>query len=144
MADYELAARLCHLFRLDLRPVLPGLYPIVTFQYSSTTLYQVSCHIQYLFFVNWQSDMTLGAARAGRPVRQRSERGPGPALPVNAPAASPIVHRFCAAALCGRVELTYPPENGGGAGSISDQRISTPCIPWIQALYCLAERVQIQ
>jgi hypothetical protein len=25
-------------------------YPIVTFQYSSTTLYQVSYHIQYLFF----------------------------------------------------------------------------------------------
>ena len=30
-----------------------GLYPIVTFQYSSTTLIQVSYHIQYLFF---QSD----------------------------------------------------------------------------------------
>jgi hypothetical protein len=27
-----------------------GLYPIVTFQYISTTLYQVSYHIQYLFF----------------------------------------------------------------------------------------------
>ena len=27
-----------------------GLHPIVTFQYSSTTLYQVSYHIQYLFF----------------------------------------------------------------------------------------------
>jgi hypothetical protein len=27
-----------------------GLYPIVTFQYSSTTLYQVSYHIQYLVF----------------------------------------------------------------------------------------------
>jgi hypothetical protein len=27
-----------------------GLYPIVTFQYSSATLYQVSYHIQYLFF----------------------------------------------------------------------------------------------
>jgi hypothetical protein len=27
-----------------------GLYPIATFQYSSTTLYQVSYHIQYLFF----------------------------------------------------------------------------------------------
>jgi hypothetical protein len=27
-----------------------GLYPIVTFQYSSTTLYQVSYHIRYLFF----------------------------------------------------------------------------------------------
>ena len=27
-----------------------GLYPIVTFQYSSTTSYQVSYHIQYLFF----------------------------------------------------------------------------------------------
>ena len=27
-----------------------GSYPIVTFQYSSTTLYQVSYHIQYLFF----------------------------------------------------------------------------------------------
>jgi hypothetical protein len=27
-----------------------GIYPIVTFQYSSTTLYQVSYHIQYLFF----------------------------------------------------------------------------------------------
>jgi hypothetical protein len=27
-----------------------GLYPIVTFQYSSTTLYQFSYHIQYLFF----------------------------------------------------------------------------------------------
>ena len=26
-----------------------GLYPIVTFQYSSTTLYQVSCHIRCLF-----------------------------------------------------------------------------------------------
>ena len=26
-----------------------GLYPIVTFQYNSTTLYQVSYHIQYLF-----------------------------------------------------------------------------------------------
>jgi hypothetical protein len=26
-----------------------GLYPIVTVQYSSTTLYQVSYHIQYLF-----------------------------------------------------------------------------------------------
>jgi hypothetical protein len=25
-----------------------GLYPIVTFQYSSTTLYQVSYHIRYL------------------------------------------------------------------------------------------------
>ena len=27
-----------------------GSYPIVTFQYSSTTLYQVSYHIQWLFF----------------------------------------------------------------------------------------------
>jgi hypothetical protein len=27
-----------------------GLYPIITFQYSSTTLFQVSYHIQYLFF----------------------------------------------------------------------------------------------
>jgi hypothetical protein len=27
-----------------------GFYPIVTFQYSSTTLYQVSYHIRYLFF----------------------------------------------------------------------------------------------
>ena len=27
-----------------------GLHPIVTLQYSSTTLYQVSYHIQYLFF----------------------------------------------------------------------------------------------
>ena len=27
-----------------------GLYPIVTFQYSSTALYQVSYHIRYLFF----------------------------------------------------------------------------------------------
>ena len=27
-----------------------GLYPIVTFQYSSTTSFQVSYHIQYLFF----------------------------------------------------------------------------------------------
>jgi hypothetical protein len=27
-----------------------GLYPIVTFQYSSTILYQVSYHIQYRFF----------------------------------------------------------------------------------------------
>ena len=27
-----------------------GLYPIVTFQYSATTLYQVSYHIQHLFF----------------------------------------------------------------------------------------------
>jgi hypothetical protein len=30
--------------------VTVGLYSIVTFQYSSTTLYQVSYHIQYLFF----------------------------------------------------------------------------------------------
>jgi hypothetical protein len=29
---------------------LLGQYPIVTFQYSSTTLYQVSYHIQSLFF----------------------------------------------------------------------------------------------
>jgi hypothetical protein len=27
-----------------------GLYPIVTLQYSSTTLYQVSYHVQYLLF----------------------------------------------------------------------------------------------
>ena len=27
-----------------------GLYPIVNFQYSSTTLYQVSYHIKYLLF----------------------------------------------------------------------------------------------
>ena len=27
-----------------------GLYPIITFQYGSTTLYQVSYHMQYLFF----------------------------------------------------------------------------------------------
>ena len=26
-----------------------GLHPIVTFQYSSTTLYQVSYHIRYVF-----------------------------------------------------------------------------------------------
>jgi hypothetical protein len=32
------------------RKVRVGLYPIVTLQYSSTTLYQVSYHIQYLFF----------------------------------------------------------------------------------------------
>ena len=32
------------------RSVGVGLYPIVTFQYSPTTLYQVSYHIQYLFF----------------------------------------------------------------------------------------------
>jgi hypothetical protein len=31
------------------RPSL-GLYPIVTSQYSSTTLYQDSCHIQWLYF----------------------------------------------------------------------------------------------
>jgi hypothetical protein len=30
--------------------VLLGLYPIVTFQYSSTTLCQFYYHIQYLFF----------------------------------------------------------------------------------------------
>jgi hypothetical protein len=42
--------------RVARHPALPpraedlGLYPIVTFQYSSTTLYQVSYHIQYLFF----------------------------------------------------------------------------------------------
>jgi hypothetical protein len=30
--------------------VASGSYPIVTFQYSSTTLHQVSDHIQYLFF----------------------------------------------------------------------------------------------
>jgi hypothetical protein len=32
------------------RARIVGLYPIVTFQYSSTTLYQVSHRIQYLFF----------------------------------------------------------------------------------------------
>ena len=32
------------------RMVRLGLYPIVTFQYSSTTLFQISYHIQYLFF----------------------------------------------------------------------------------------------
>jgi hypothetical protein len=31
-------------------PARVGLYPIVTFQYSSTTLYHISYHIQYLFF----------------------------------------------------------------------------------------------
>jgi hypothetical protein len=36
--------------RDDVLKVLLGLYPIVTLQYSSTTLYQVSYHIQYLFF----------------------------------------------------------------------------------------------
>jgi hypothetical protein len=30
--------------------VVLGLYPIVTFLYSSTTLYQFAYHIQYLFF----------------------------------------------------------------------------------------------
>ena len=30
--------------------VILGLYPIATFQYSSTTLHQVSDHIRYLFF----------------------------------------------------------------------------------------------
>jgi hypothetical protein len=29
-----------------------GLYPIANFQYTSTTLYQVSYHIQYLFFLS--------------------------------------------------------------------------------------------
>ena len=32
------------------RKVRVGLYPIVTLQYISATLYQVSYHIQYLFF----------------------------------------------------------------------------------------------
>ena len=31
-------------------PVALGLYPIATLQCSSTTLYQVCYHIQYLFF----------------------------------------------------------------------------------------------
>ena len=31
-------------------PASIGIYPIVTLRYSSTTLYQVSYHIQYLFF----------------------------------------------------------------------------------------------
>ena len=30
--------------------VMVGLYPIVTLQHSSTTSYQVSYHIRYLFF----------------------------------------------------------------------------------------------
>jgi hypothetical protein len=34
----------------DAMAVELGLYPIVTSQYSSTTLYQISYHIQYLFF----------------------------------------------------------------------------------------------
>jgi hypothetical protein len=34
---------------LHKRGVALGLYPIVTFQYSSTTSYQVSYHIQYMF-----------------------------------------------------------------------------------------------
>ena len=34
----------------DIPGVVVGLYPIVTFQYRSTTLYKVSYHIQYLFF----------------------------------------------------------------------------------------------
>ena len=32
------------------RDLRVGLHPIVTFQYSSTTLHQVSDHIQYLLF----------------------------------------------------------------------------------------------
>ena len=36
--------------RLLRRAARLGLYPIVTFQYSSTTLSQVSYHIQHLFF----------------------------------------------------------------------------------------------
>jgi hypothetical protein len=41
VATYAMAA---------LRPGAVGSYPIVTLQYSSTTLYQVSDHIQSLFF----------------------------------------------------------------------------------------------
>ena len=40
--------------RFDVLYVLPvyqvGLHPIVTSQYTSTTLYQVYNHIQYMFF----------------------------------------------------------------------------------------------
>jgi hypothetical protein len=48
LADAELtnAAQL----RGRVAVVRVGSYPIVTFQYSSTTLYQFSYHIQYLFF----------------------------------------------------------------------------------------------
>jgi alpha-glucosidase (family GH31 glycosyl hydrolase) len=35
---------------VDTVRTIVGLYPIVTFQYSATTLYQVSYHIQHLFF----------------------------------------------------------------------------------------------
>ena len=39
-----------HAFQADRATIQVGLYPIVTLQYGSTTLYQVSYHMRYLFF----------------------------------------------------------------------------------------------
>ena len=44
------AGRICKDMAQAILIAQVGLYPIVTFQYSSTTLYQVSYHIRYLFF----------------------------------------------------------------------------------------------
>jgi hypothetical protein len=52
-----------------------GFHPIVTFQYHSTTLYQVSYHIQYLFF---QSDNRMlpyrRTSQPDRPLRRHLSR----------------------------------------------------------------------
>jgi hypothetical protein len=49
-ADCKGASRGTNAVRAPAAAPPVGLYPIVTFQYSSTTLYQISDHIQYLFF----------------------------------------------------------------------------------------------
>jgi hypothetical protein len=46
-----------------------GLHPVITFQYSSTTLYQFSDHIQSLFF---ESDNRVSPQRHHREQRRRA------------------------------------------------------------------------
>ena len=56
-----------------------GLYPIVIFQYSSTTLYQVSYHIQYLFFkVTINITLGLGQPWGADVGGDAGERSHGP------------------------------------------------------------------
>jgi hypothetical protein len=56
-----------------------GLYPIVTFQYSSTTLYQFSYHIRSLFFEtdNRISPYAKGLFNLTGFLTERDASGPG-------------------------------------------------------------------
>ena len=78
-----------------------GLYPIATFQYSSTTLYHVACHTQYLCFES--------GSRTLHPNRAAHLRLRGPPRP-----AQPRAHGHSSPLPATRTGVLRVDESGGG------------------------------